>query len=80
MLCFPGIFFRYFPNDFEMVPVASLISGITLVFILLLLLLLTDGITVIHLVKSCLFAVQKLRTKAYITSRRATANNGYTRH
>jgi hypothetical protein len=31
MSCFPGILFRYFPNDFETVPVASLISGTTLV-------------------------------------------------
>ena len=70
MSCFPGILFRYIPNDFETVPVASVISGTTLGFILLLLLLLilllTDVITVIHLVESSLFAVQKLRTKAYI--------------
>jgi hypothetical protein len=69
--CFPGILFSYFPNAFETVPVACIISGTILVFmLLLLLLLLTDIITVIHLVKSCLFVVQKLREKAYITSRK----------
>jgi len=90
MSCVPGILFRYFPNDFETVPVVTLISGTTLGFILVLLLLLlllllilqllTDVITIIHLVESCPFAVQKLRAKAYIMSRRAKENSGYTRH
>jgi len=36
----PGMLLMYFLNDFEIVPVASLITGITFVFTLLLLLLL----------------------------------------
>ena len=31
--CFPGILLMYFLNDFEMVPVTPIITGITLVFI-----------------------------------------------
>ena len=30
--CFPGTLFRYFLNDFEMLPVAPIITGITFVF------------------------------------------------
>jgi hypothetical protein len=30
--CFPGIFLRYFLNDFEIVPVDLIITGITFVF------------------------------------------------
>ena len=30
--CFPGMFLRYCLSDFEMVPVAPLITGITFVF------------------------------------------------
>ena len=30
--CFPGMFLTYFPNDFEMVPVASIITGYHLRF------------------------------------------------
>ena len=30
--CFPGMLLRYFLNDFEMVPVAPIITGITFVF------------------------------------------------
>jgi hypothetical protein len=37
---FPGMVLTYFLNDFETVPVAPIINGITLVFTLLLLLLL----------------------------------------
>ena len=32
ILCFPGIFHRYFLNDFEIVPFAPIITGITFVF------------------------------------------------
>jgi hypothetical protein len=32
-LWFPGMVFTYFLNDFEVVPVASIITGITLVFL-----------------------------------------------
>jgi len=32
ILCFPSMWLRYFLNDFEMVPVAPLIVGITSVF------------------------------------------------
>ena len=32
ILCFPSMFLRYCLSDFEMVPVASIITGITLVF------------------------------------------------
>jgi len=38
--CFPGTLLKYFLNDFEIVPAASIIIGITFVFALLLLLLL----------------------------------------
>ena len=38
--CFPGMLLTYFLNDFEMVPVAPITTGITFVFTLLLLLLL----------------------------------------
>ena len=43
--CFPDMLLTYFPNDFETVPVAPIITGITFVFtfqcaVLLLLLLL----------------------------------------
>jgi hypothetical protein len=30
--CFPGMLVRYFMNDFVMVPVVAIITGITLVF------------------------------------------------
>ena len=30
--CFPGMLLTYFPNDFEIVPVAPIITGITFVF------------------------------------------------
>ena len=30
--CFPGMLLTYFLNDFEMVPVAPIITGITFVF------------------------------------------------
>jgi len=30
--CFPGILFMYFLNDFEIVPVAPIVTGITFVF------------------------------------------------
>ena len=30
--CFPGMLFTYFLNDFEIVPVAPIITGITFVF------------------------------------------------
>ena len=36
--CFPGMLRRYFLNDFEMVPAAPVITGITFPFTLLLLL------------------------------------------
>ena len=32
ILCFPGILLRYFLDDFEMVPVAPIITGIKSVF------------------------------------------------
>jgi len=32
--CFPGMLFTYFLNDFEIVPVATIITGITFVFTL----------------------------------------------
>ena len=32
-LCFPGMLLTYFLNDFEIVPVAPIITGITFVFI-----------------------------------------------
>ena len=32
MSCFPGIFFKYFLNDFEMVPVSPVFIGIVFVF------------------------------------------------
>jgi hypothetical protein len=32
ILCFPGMWFRYFLNDFEIVLVATIITGITFVF------------------------------------------------
>jgi hypothetical protein len=38
--CFPGMLLAYFLSDFEIVPVAPIITGITFVFALLLLLLL----------------------------------------
>jgi len=38
--CFPGMLFTYFLNDFEIVPIAPNITGITFVFTVLLLLLL----------------------------------------
>jgi len=31
-LCFPGMLLTYFVNDFEIVPVAPIITGITFVF------------------------------------------------
>ena len=33
ILCFPGTLLRYFLNNFEMVPVGAIITGITFVFI-----------------------------------------------
>ena len=30
--CFPSMLLTYFPNDFEIVPVAPIITGITFVF------------------------------------------------
>ena len=30
--CFPGMLLKYFLNDFEIAPVASIITGITFVF------------------------------------------------
>jgi hypothetical protein len=33
ILCFPSMFHRYFLNDFEIVPFAPIITGITFVFI-----------------------------------------------
>ena len=30
--CFPGMLLKYFLNDFEIVPVAPIITGITFVF------------------------------------------------
>jgi len=38
ILCFPGMSLRYHLNDFEMVPVTPIITGITLLLLLLLLL------------------------------------------
>ena len=32
MSCFPGTFFKYFLNDFEMVPVSLVFIGIVFVF------------------------------------------------
>jgi hypothetical protein len=32
MSCFPGLLLRYFLNDFEMVPVVPIVTGITSVF------------------------------------------------
>jgi len=37
--CFPGMLLTYFLNDFEIVPVAPIFTGVTFVFTLLLLLL-----------------------------------------
>ena len=37
--CFPGMLLTYFLNDFEIVPVAPIITAITLLLLLLLLLL-----------------------------------------
>ena len=34
--CFPGTLLRYFLNDFEMVPVAPIITGLLLLLLLLL--------------------------------------------
>jgi hypothetical protein len=38
--CFPGTLLKYFLKDFEMVPIAPIITGLTFVFNSLLLLLL----------------------------------------
>ena len=52
--CFPGMLFRYFLNDFEIVPVFSNITGITFVYtyhmsyLLLLLLLIHSRLLVIR--------------------------------
>ena len=40
LMCFPGMLCRYLQNDFEMVPVSLVMTGITAVFTLLLLILL----------------------------------------
>jgi len=37
--CFPGILLTYFLNDFEIVPVDPIVTGITFVLLLLLLLI-----------------------------------------
>jgi hypothetical protein len=40
LMCFPSMLLRYFLNDFQMLPIVPITTGITCVFTLLLLLLL----------------------------------------
>ena len=47
--CFPGILFTYFLNDFEIVPVAPIITGITFVF--------TSHMRCISIVRSLYFRI-----------------------
>ena len=46
MLSFAGMLLTYFLNDFEMFPVASIITGITLVFYIIIIIII---ITIIYL-------------------------------
>jgi hypothetical protein len=39
MSCFPGMLLTYFLNDFEMVPVAPIITGITFVFYIIIIII-----------------------------------------
>ena len=37
--CFPGVLLTYFLNDFEMVPVAPIITGITFVLLIIIIII-----------------------------------------
>ena len=50
--CFPGMMLRYFLNDFEIVPVAPIITGITFVF--------TFHMRCISIMRSLYFRISRL--------------------
>ena len=72
--CFPGTLLRYFLNDFEMVPVVPIITGITFVFtalviiIIIIIIIINIIIIIIRALASQQLAKDRTMEKSNLTS------------
>ena len=77
--CFPGMLFMYFLNDFEIVPFAPVITGITFVFIIIIIVTYLLACLLAYLLTYLLTAVElPLRAISPYTNTGKTNKNKHT--